>query len=593
MALICVAVASTYSSTVACEGKLSAAIVQFITLCHELGILTYNHQQLCACILCGKEMNMYDALDYHGCSSLFEDNFEVHLLSPLQRFCVYMMESGEISYNRELIACRNCSSYESPLQFIVHCCRKSDAVLEGVHEDVKAHPNRNDNVFAPKDVHRTNFGLVEGRFAENNEKIDAEFRAAVLGNDFMKIRSILDKEQLYNPPTDSIITATSLGHYDSVVELITCTRIRSPIYEFNAFLKAIENSDTNPYCFRIMSMMMQDEQFDPSMYKNDALILSSKLGRVQCLNEMLMDDRIDCGDQDQKAIISASEGGHYEVVQTLLEQDKVDATARDNEAFILACEMGHFKIVELLLNNVPRLDASCRDNEGLILACRNGHTETVRVLLQEDSVDPSARNDEPLIQAIKIGNDEIVFMLLDSTRKPRHRIMRKPLPSIISKPRTVDPSCRSNWPILIASKLGHFSIVSRLLEDKRTDPSVENNAALLTAIAGNHLKVVQLLLSAPKVNPADQNNKSIIVACYYGHYEIVKLLLQDSRVDPTANNNDCFIFAIKNGHLKTVENLLDDSRFQVRPRIEEARLLADNHGHKEISDLLRPKEITN
>ena len=573
-------------------------MLQFVSQCHDLGIILFDSKASGSCMLCNKQiLNPLSSLDFHGCTSVVEGDINADELSPIQLFYLFERDQKE-SFNRAMISCNHCNSLKSPLEFLVHACEKNfnESMLSEIEGELSAIAiSKTDDVdkvddaaiTTKSDLHN-DMGLdlqIDAHQGRNFE-LDEIFNAAVEADDFLKIRSILESDYTYVPPQNAIIVAAGLGKCDVVRELMSCIRIRSPISEFNAFLKAIENSDKDANCFRIVLLMLQDDRFDPSLMRNEALILAATKGRSQCLKQLMMDDRMDCSDQNQKAVISACENGHLEIVQTLLEDPKVDVTVDDNEAFILACENGHVSVVELLVNATPMLDAAARQNEALVRACRNNHTETTLLLLQLETVDPAARNNEPLIAALKNGNEEIVFSLLNPSRKMKHRTMKGSLKAMLTRHKSVNPACRGNWPIMIACKAGNYATVERLLSDKRTDPSAESNEPLLSAIAGGHLEVVKLLLSHPRVDPADQNNKAITIASYYGHAGIVELLLNDPRVDPTANCHDPLIFASKNGHPKVVELLLKDGRADPYCRNSESIVFAAAKGHLEVVKLL-------
>ena len=100
-----------------------------------------------------------------------------------------------------------------------------------------------------------------------------------------------------------------------------------------------------------------------------------------------------------------------------------------------------------------------------------------------------------------------------------------------------DPAHNNNWLIRVASRVGAYVTVIRLLQDKRVDPTADNNYAIRHAAQNGHLDIVKLLLQDKRVDPAAMDNYPIWIAAHMGHKHVVEFLLQDSRVNPADGNN--------------------------------------------------------
>lgn len=255
---------------------------------------------------------------------------------------------------------------------------------------------------------------------------------------------------------------------------------------------------------------------------NEALSWASSYGHLEIVKFLIQHG----AKADYNALINASEDGHLEVVQYLI-QHGVDP--KDSEALIRASEEGHLEVVKYLISQGA--DPTTRDNLALKWASMNGHLEIVKLLLNYE-IDLHYY-EIALCFASQYGHLEIVKFLVEFG---------------------IDPSCRSNSAIKIASKNGYSDIVKFLLKDSRVNPEDDSNfirwipldnimigdypeidirlnLPISLASKYGHSNIVEILLK--RVNPSINNNEPISEACNYNQIKVVKILLQDPRVDAT------------------------------------------------------------
>ena len=74
----------------------------------------------------------------------------------------------------------------------------------------------------------------------------------------------------------------------------------------------------------------------------------------------------------------------------------------------------------------------------------------------------------------------------------------------------VDPSKNINYPIRLATQLGHIDIVKLLLLDKRVNPADKFNSTIDYAYEKKYIELVDLLWSDIRVKQTLENHNSIL-----------------------------------------------------------------------------------
>jgi hypothetical protein len=100
---------------------------------------------------------------------------------------------------------------------------------------------------------------------------------------------------------------------------------------------------------------------------------------------------------------------------------------------------------------------------------------------------------------------------------------------------TVDPTCKNNGQLLLATKRGYLEIVELLLRDSRINPSEPQNEGLKCAITTKNVALINLYLSNKIVVKSLSNRYSFkdVLNCAKNDIELIKLLLN---VNPNISN---------------------------------------------------------
>jgi ribosomal protein L28 len=92
--------------------------------------------------------------------------------------------------------------------------------------------------------------------------------------------------------------------------------------------------------------MLTDSRFDPSVFKNKAIILASIYGRLEIVEKLLDDRRVDPSDNNNEAIKAACSEGYLEIVEQLYAHEKVKHSVNSIDLQKLAKKKGHKNIVD-------------------------------------------------------------------------------------------------------------------------------------------------------------------------------------------------------------------------------------------------------
>jgi ankyrin repeat protein len=198
-----------------------------------------------------------------------------------------------------------------------------------------------------------------------------------------------------------------------------------------------------------------------------------------------------------------------------------------------AIRLGNFQILELLQSRGARLQIveKSQFSAALTAASEVRNIRFVRELLDIRSVhelldmEPILDGHEligPLLASVRGSQEEIVTMILDNGATA---IRSKVMESLRSYEVEYDKENFENLPIqqalLHASKVGHISIVQKLLDLTSTFGGLHLSSSLLASIKGNHEQVALMLLDAG-ANPA---SKCVAAALNIENFELVRSLL--------------------------------------------------------------------
>ncbi|KAJ3075348.1 hypothetical protein HDU98_008432 [Podochytrium sp. JEL0797] len=262
-----------------------------------------------------------------------------------------------------------------------------------------------------------------------------------------------------------------------------------------------------------------------------------------------------------------------EIMRDLLDDKKhFNPTSQKNRSFRWACRSGYLGVVQLLLQD-GRCDPCADDNYAIQCASESGEIEIVRLLLATSpSVNPGSNHGYAIKLASRHGHETVVSRLLQDPR--------------------VDPTENMDEAIRNASANGHAGVVRLLLTDLRVDPSIFGNYSFREACHNGHADVVRALLADPRVDPnfiQGARNLPLSDACSNGREEVVRVLLGDARIDPTANSGEATWNALAGGFEQIVKLLLRDARVQtgLGPGVFEAlKTSVDDGEMAEISQMM-------
>ena len=273
-------------------------------------------------------------------------------------------------------------------------------------------------------------------------------------------------------------------------------------------------------------------------------------------------------------------------------------------------------VIIITINNVRVLaneNTSFTFDSALLESSQSGNNEAVQFLL-DLGVNINYSNSEgrtALMLASKAGHEEVVQILVsvganinlqDNTGRTALMVSKtKEIFSLLLQS-NADINIfthRGSTPLIVASDLGHLSVVEMLLIAHRFDPNFQNEkgwTALLYASLRGHYQVVQILLE----NFGDPNLQgengltALMLASFRGDYQVVEILLKKG-ADPNIYNNNGYttlIVACQNGHQQVVELLLEK---EVDPNVQNSKngrtplVQASENGHYQVVEILLKK----
>ena len=281
------------------------------------------------------------------------------------------------------------------------------------------------------------------------------------------------------------------------------------------------------------------------------------------------------------AFLESSQCGNNEAVQFLLDLG-VNINCSNSEektALMLACEAGHEEVVQTLV--LVGANVNFQDNIGQTALMVSKTKEIFSLLLQSNAgINILTHNGStPLIIASGLGHLSVVETLLVEYSN--------------------DPNFRNEigmTALLFACQNGHYQMVEILLKNG-ADPyiqSISGSTALILSSQNGHQQVVELLLEK-QVDPNVQNSKigrtALIQASQQGHYQVVEILLKNG-ADPNIHDNDgwtALIISSQNGHQQIVELLLEkhvDPNVQNSKNGRTALIQASQEGHYQVVEIL-------
>ena len=254
-----------------------------------------------------------------------------------------------------------------------------------------------------------------------------------------------------------------------------------------------------------------------------------------------------------------------------------------DSAFLESSQCGNNEAVQFLLDLGVNINCSnSEEKTALMLACEAGHEEVVQTLVL---VGANVNFQDNIGQtALMVSKTKEIFSLLLQSNAGINILTHN-----------------GSTPLIIASGLGHLSVVETLLVEYSNDPNFRNEigmTALLFASGNGHYQVAEILLK----NGADPNIQSIsgstalILSSHNGHQQIVELLLE-KQVDPNVQNSKigrtALIQASQQGHYQVVEILLKNG---ADPNIHDndgwtALIISSQNGHQQIVELLLEKQV--
>lgn len=108
-------------------------------------------------------------------------------------------------------------------------------------------------------------------------------------------------------------------------------------------------------------------------------------------------------------------------------------------------------------------------------------------------------------------------------------------------------------------RMNDVELTSQLLHNKQYNDRINYNHILCHAIRLGRVKQVEIIIKVG-ADPSFLNNWPVQLASEIGHYDIVELLLQYNELEPVATDNYAIRHALCNNHYDLVKLLLHDSR---------------------------------
>jgi ankyrin repeat protein len=136
-----------------------------------------------------------------------------------------------------------------------------------------------------------------------------------------------------------------------------------------------------------------DNEVDPSLDSNIAILTASYYGYVYIVKRLLQDPRVNPNVYIRNFPIKtpirlALENGHTPVVKLLLSDPRVSSSEEIDIIFRLSARKGYLEIVTILLKN-PRLNISSNSNQAIKWAYiyNNKNSEMIDAILQDPRFD--------------------------------------------------------------------------------------------------------------------------------------------------------------------------------------------------------------
>ena len=265
---------------------------------------------------------------------------------------------------------------------------------------------------------------------------------------------------------------------------------------------------------------------------------------------------------------------------TLVLMEDEDKNFTFDSALLESSQSGNNEAVQFLLDLGVNINYSNSEGKtALMLASEAGHEEVVQTLVSGGAnVNLQDNNGRT---ALMVSKTKEIFSLLLQSNADINILMHK-----------------GSTPLIVASDLGHLSVVETLLIEHNNDPNVRNKkgwTAIFFASQNGHYKVAEILLQKGADPNMYYNDRwtALMIASENGHYQIVEILL-DKGADPNIRNEEgetALIYASENGHYQVVEILLDKG---ADPNIrneegETALIYASENGHYQVVEILLDK----
>ena len=273
----------------------------------------------------------------------------------------------------------------------------------------------------------------------------------------------------------------------------------------------------------------------------------------------------------------------FGVIEIMLD-DILVLTVNENKnftfdsAFLESSQCGNNEAVQFLLDLGVNINYSnSEEKTALMLACEAGHEEVVQTLVL---VGANVNFQDNIGQtALMVSKTKEIFSLLLQSNADINILAHN-----------------GSTPLIIASGLGHLSVVETLLVEYSNDPNFRNEigmTALLFASGNGHYQVAEILLK----NGADPNIHDIdgwtalLFASGNGHYHLAEILLKNG-ADPyiqSISGSTALILSSQNGHQQIVELLLEK---QVDPNVQNSKIgrtaliQASQQGHYQVVEIL-------
>ena len=252
-----------------------------------------------------------------------------------------------------------------------------------------------------------------------------------------------------------------------------------------------------------------------------------------------------------------------------------------DSAFLESSQCGNNEAVQFLLDLGVNINyINIEGKTALMLACEAGHEEVVQTLVSGGA--NVNLQDNIGCTALMVSKTKEIFLLLLQSNADINILTHK-----------------GSTPLIVASQLGHLSVVETLLVEYNNDPNFWNEigmTALFYASFRDHCQVAEILLKKgadPNIQEED-GVTALLLASLKGYYQVVEILLEKG-ADPNIHHNDgwtALIASSETGHQQVVELLLER---QVDPNVRNSKnrrtalIQASQNGHYQVVEILLEK----